>query len=292
MKRALVIMLVLMIAIATTITLHDKTIVAKATTRYVTLTINITGNGNLTVIIPNNSTVINESTTFKVPAGDPALILSNKSFWPGKGTVVTKIFLMYRITQNTTLNVYFNVSNVVYPSSEYARVTILNEGNLNLSIAIFNDTVIFTGFNIDNSSATFVAPINSTVEIYYGKEFCVNETLAGLFFNDYYYQYTINNSTPVILVATPAVNTMTTNSTTTTIITTMTTSTTTTTTLPSTTVVSIPVPNTTTTLTQHSETVSLISTITSRNNQSMIYIIIAIVVIVLVAYFVLRRVRK
>ena len=247
-----------------------------STTQYVTLTINIYGNGNLTVETPLNCTTINKTTTFIIPIGSLVLLSSNQSFWAGNGTVITKS-LSFKITHNTTLNIYFNISNFVYPPS-YAKVVMNVEGHLDLDIYIvnyiFNEHFDLAYFQINNSSATFFAPINSSIIISSNKEFYVNGTPAENFTFQYVYQYNITRSTTITLVISTTEN-----------------STTTSTTLPRTTVITLPVPNTTITVTPHTGTVIPTST-ASRSPLAMYYAILAVVVVILVAFFVLRRVRK
>jgi len=258
-------------------------------TQYVYLAINIYGNGNLTVYVPGTSIyqTINKTTTFKVPADLEVELWSNQPFWLGNGTLITTAF-WGPITKNTTLNVYFNISGITYPPSEYTKITVVDEGKLNLTVVvggfIFNDPYLYylTQFYIDNSSATFYVPIKSIIFIHYGSNFYVNGSSATKLSNFHYlYQYIVKSSAPAILVVTSTENTTTT--------TTNTTTSTTTSTLPRTTVITLPTPNTTVTITPHSGTV--IPTSTSSNSLT-VYAIIAVVVIVLVAFFVLRRVRK
>jgi len=255
-------------------------LVTTATTHYVYLTINIIGNGNLTIITPNNETVINKTTTFEVPAGYSAKLISNQSFWLGKGTLITKIAELY-IFNNTVLNVYFNVKNITYPASEYTRVTLIDtNGNLNLTISIYNQTFTFTGFFITNKSTTFIVPIHSVVLIGYNQSFYVNGKPTVEWPNHVYvYQYYINTTAPVVLTVTLATTS------------TVTTTTSTSTTLPSTTIITMPIPNTTSTLVAHNGTASLIIT-TSHSLPVTYYAIIAVVTIILIALFIMRRVRK
>jgi len=254
-------------------------LVTTATTQYVYLTVNIIGNGNLTIITLNNETVINKTTTFEVPAGYSAELISNQSFWLGKGTLITKIAELY-IFNNTVLNVYFNVKNVTYPASEYTRVTVVDaDRNLNLTISIYNQTFAFTGFFITNKSTTFIAPIHSVVLIGYNQSFYVNgKPTVEWPDHVYVYQYYINTTAPVTLTVTLAT-------------TTAVTTTNTTTTLPSTTIITMPIPNTTSTLVAHNGTTNLLTT-TSHSLPVAYYVIIVIIIIILIALFIIRRVRK
>jgi len=277
-KSGLVFITFFMIAIVAGVSTLSIASTTTSTAQYVYLTINIYGNGNLTV----NYQTINKTTTFKVLAGNQVILTSNQPFWLGNGTLITTAFWGW-VMQNTTLNVYFNVSGVTYPPSEYTRVTIVDEGKLNLTVSIgrliFNGTYFLTQFYIDNSSATFYVPIKSTVFIFYGSNFYVNGSPASEWSSDsYVYQYIVNTSTPVLVATTTKNATTTTTSTTTS-------------TLPRTTVISLPTPNTTVTITPHSGTVIPTST-SSSNSQLAVYAIIAVIVIVLVAFFVIRRVRK
>jgi len=276
-KSGLVFITFFMIAIVAGVSTLSIASTTTSTAQYVYLTINIYGNGNLTVNVLGTPIyqTINKTTTFKVPAGGEVVLTSDQPFWLGNGTLITKIAEI-TILNNTTLNVYFNISGVTYPPSEYTKVIIMNRDGLNLSVGVGNFTYTLTIFYASNKTITFVVPIHSAIGIGYNESFYVNATPARKMINVYVYYYVVNTSTPVLVATTTKNATTTTTSTTTT-------------TLPRTTVITLPTPNTTVTITPHSGTVVPVS---SSSNSLAVYAIIAVVVVALVAFFVIRRVRK
>ena len=276
----LMLMFMILVTVTTALGVNMPTMASNTSvTQYVTLTINIIGNGSLTVYFHNFTTItLNHSATFKVPVDEYVYIYSNKSFFMGKGTMISNWF-GENITANTTWNVNFNVQNIVLPPSEYAEVKIEVENISNIILTIHNETAVFYYTTLNSSETlTLMVPKGSTITFTaVGENFSVNGESAEFIKNADLYEFNYHNvENSITFIITPG-----------TLITI--TSTITTSTLPRTTVITLPVSNTT--ITAHTGTVIATST-TSRGVSPVVYAIIAVIVVILVAFLVLRMMRK
>ena len=276
-RKSIVIVSFLVLIFLASVEIFPTTVTGNTTAQYVTLAINIYGNGNLTVYLHNFTTItLNHSATFKVPVDEYIYISSNKSFFMGKGTMISNWF-GENITANTTWNVDFNIQNIVLPSSEYAKVKFEVENISNIILTIHNETAVFYYTTLNSSETlTLMVPKGSTITFTaVGENFSVNGESAESAKNTDFYEFNYHNvENSVTFIITPG-----------TLITT-----TSTTTLSRTTTITLPVSNTTVTIAPHSENV--ISTSTASHGIPVgYYVIIAVIVIVLV-FFVTRRVRK
>ena len=241
-------------------------------TNTVYLAINVIGEGSATVTIfappPNGSIVtlnLTHSVTLKVPESSIVTVKSSEPFWLGQGTMVTKYFEQV-VSRNTTWDVYFNPSNVVYSPSYYKVISVELSNIKSVNISIVNQTTIFTTLQLNKTTNLFIPKTTTELIFVSFQNFSVNG--ASAIYGRYGYDLYVNANVSTFVVS--GVSNLTTALTTTT--------TPATSTLP-------PVSVTTTTALQNSTT-------TARSPPAGYYYILAVVVIVLVVLFVLSKVRK
>lgn len=161
-----------------------------AETYYYKVTINLIGNGALSVKL-SNKTVLNitSSTSFLVPSKTILNITSNQSFMVNNDYVVTKDYVI-GIVQDTTLNVDFFTENIAPPPT----VTLELSGTGNLNVEIINGTAILTCFTI-NKTTSFFAPEKSLIILYSPSSFYVNGEIAKHTPLDYFYMFNVTGDT-------------------------------------------------------------------------------------------------
>lgn len=293
----------------------SESIYLKAVPQYARLTVNVNGNGNITLYIYNASdttllpfppyiygknytkVIVNHNETFNIfPPRIFVVLTSNKSFIVNNDGVVTNFYDIVTATTNVTLNVNFNVQEFKYSPSEYASIRINLPQNSNFTVILsdqpnensINASLITYTLFIANKSTTVVAPLGSLLWLYSlsNKTFYVNGNIS---FNNIYVVNVTHNMT--LFVSFSMSNTATQTNTTTSTTTTSTTSTTST------------AVSTTTTTSTTTSTKSIITTtqkitsptateITSSSRHPILiyyYLLVVIVVIFLVIFLLMRK---
>ena len=158
-------------------------IYADAIQIYDEIRVNIIGNGNIKMLlygINNNysSININKSTSFKINNETFISLSSDSSFIVNNDNLTTKYFAVVAL-KNITLNIDFNTENISLSNLAKINLSFLGKG----VIEVFIDNISAyetLAYHEYNNTATFYAPLGTTIYLLSPIEFNVNGQTANL----------------------------------------------------------------------------------------------------------------